>query len=244
MSETVTQVSETEQKIVRSRTCGCRDFYIAKLTQNDAKAYVAETPVKLARAIKAKVDEKWSSEKIYSDDGTEEVINSYEGTEIELEVNALAPQEDVNFLPETYVIFITEHDVIGKGEPIYRVERKILETDEFFDDGSHILYVNGAYRGDSDIGKLMHDFSCTDADDMFYGKLADRVRYFKEDAKGVESMCKAIEEMRNQEREEVTREFVVRMIRDGETSVEKMARYSGLSLDEVKEIVKQEAVLA
>ena len=43
---------------------------------------------------------------------------------------------------------------------------------------------------------------------MFYGKLADRVRYFKEDAKGVESMCKAIEEMRNQEREEVTREFV------------------------------------
>ena len=39
------------------------------------------------------LNEKWSSEKIYSDDGTEEVINSYEGTEIELEVNALAPQD-------------------------------------------------------------------------------------------------------------------------------------------------------
>lgn len=49
--------------------------------------------MKLARAIKAKVDEKWTSEKIYSDDGTEEVINSYEGTEVELEVNALAPQD-------------------------------------------------------------------------------------------------------------------------------------------------------
>ena len=80
MSETVTQVSETVQQIVRSRTCGCRDFYIAKITQNDATGYVAGTPVKLARAIKAKVDEKWTSEKIYSDDGTEEVINSYEGT--------------------------------------------------------------------------------------------------------------------------------------------------------------------
>ena len=43
MSETVTQVSETEQKIVRSRTCGCRDFYIAKLTQNDETGYVAGT---------------------------------------------------------------------------------------------------------------------------------------------------------------------------------------------------------
>lgn len=93
MSTTVTQVSETVSKIVRSRTCGCKDFYIAKLTQNDAKGYVAETPVKLARAIKIKVDEKWTSEKIYSDDGTEDVINSYEGTDVEMEVNALAPQD-------------------------------------------------------------------------------------------------------------------------------------------------------
>ena len=41
MSETVTQVSETVQQIVRSRTCGCRDFYIAKITQNDATYPVA-----------------------------------------------------------------------------------------------------------------------------------------------------------------------------------------------------------
>ena len=49
--------------------------------------------MKLARAIKAKIDEKWTSEKVYSDDGTEEVITSYEGTDLELEVNALAPQD-------------------------------------------------------------------------------------------------------------------------------------------------------
>lgn len=86
-------MSEAAQTIVRSRTCGCRDFYIAKITQNTATGYATDTPVKLARAIKAKVDEKWTSEKIYSDDGTEEVINSYEGTELELEINALAPQD-------------------------------------------------------------------------------------------------------------------------------------------------------
>lgn len=44
MSETVTQVSDTEQKIVRSRTCGCRDFYIAKLTQNDAVYVFVKMP--------------------------------------------------------------------------------------------------------------------------------------------------------------------------------------------------------
>ena len=72
-------------------------------------------------------------------------------------------------LPETWVIFITENDVIGKGLPLYSVERCFLDTGERFDDGSHILYVNGAYRGDTAIGKLMHDFSCTDAADMYYG---------------------------------------------------------------------------
>ena len=95
-------MSETTQTIVRSRTCGCRDIYIAKVTQNNATAYVADTPVKLARAIKAKVDEKWTSEKIYSDDGTEEVINSYEGTDLELEVNALAPQDRAILFGQLY----------------------------------------------------------------------------------------------------------------------------------------------
>lgn len=95
-------MGETAQAIVRSRTCGCRDFYIAKITQNTATGYVTETPVKLARAIKAKVDEKWTSEKIYSDDGTEEVINSYEGTELELEINALAPQDRVILFGQLY----------------------------------------------------------------------------------------------------------------------------------------------
>ena len=31
------------------------------------------------------------------------------------------------------------------------------------------MYVNGAYRSDKPIGKLMYDFSCTDAEDMYYG---------------------------------------------------------------------------
>ena len=43
MSETVTQVSETEQKIVRSRTCGCRDFGVLKrftLTMEQRKSSI------------------------------------------------------------------------------------------------------------------------------------------------------------------------------------------------------------
>ena len=159
-----------------------------------------------------------------------------------LDANALAPQEDVNFLPETYVIFITEHDVIGKGEPIYRVERKILETDEFFDDGSHILYVNGAYRGDSDIGKLMHDFSCTNAKDIKYRTLAERVRYFKEDEKGVAAMCKAMEDMRDEAKLEERKEIACSLLADGELSYEKIAKHTGFTVEEIQKLAAQKGV--
>ena len=101
-----------------------------------------------------------------------------------------------------------------------------------FNDGSHILYVNGKYRGDDEIGKLMHDFSCTNPDDMNFEALAKKARYFKQDEKGVTVMCKIMEDMRN----EKAKEIAIRMIKDGELSLEKIALYSGLSIDEVKEL--------
>ena len=97
-------------------------------------------------------------------------------------------------LPENCVIFITEHDVLGGNKPIYHIDRTIRETGNLFGDGSHILYVNGSWRDESPVGKLMHDFSCTDPDDMNYALLADRVRYFKEDEEGVQAMCKIFED--------------------------------------------------
>lgn len=46
------------------------------------------------------------------------------------------------------------------------------------------FYVNGEYRGDDELGRLMHDFNCCDAEDMHYDVLADRTRYLKDDPKG------------------------------------------------------------
>ena len=46
------------------------------------------------------------------------------------------------------------------------------------------------------LGKLMHDFFCTNPDDMYYKVLAERVRYFKENDEGVNTMCRVLEEMR------------------------------------------------
>ena len=159
-----------------------------------------------------------------------------------MDANLLKKGEDFDKLPETWVIFITENDVMGKGLPLYPIERCFLGTGERFEDGSHILYVNGAYRGDTPIGKLMHDFSCTDAADMYYGTLADRVRFFKESKEGIEIMCRAMEDMRNQTLKEGMKEVALRMLAAGKYALEEIVNISGLSLEEVKQLKADRSV--
>ncbi len=83
-------MSET---IVRSRLCGLKDIYIAPVSVNDGTTYTPGTPIKLARALSAKVSDKFTLEKIYSDDNVEDIVEQYEGTDIEISVNTLAPQD-------------------------------------------------------------------------------------------------------------------------------------------------------
>lgn len=153
-----------------------------------------------------------------------------------LDTHLLQPNDDFSKLPETYVIFITENDVIGANQPIYTIERQIINIEESFDDGEHIIYVNGENKNSkTELGKLMHDFFCTDPDDMHYKELADKVRYFKEDEKGVAAMCKVMEDMRNDERIDGAK----RLLEIGKLSIEEIASAMRLSVEIVKELATQ-----
>ena len=79
-------------------------------------------------------------------------------------------------------------------------------------------------------------FSCTDPSDMYYDVLADRVKFFKENKEGIAVMCKAMEDMRNQTLKEGMINVAKRMLADGTLTLEKIAEYAGLSLDEVKKL--------
>ena len=150
-----------------------------------------------------------------------------------LDAHLLKPNEDFADLPETYVIFITENDVIGKDQPIYSIERQITNIGEPFNDGEHIIYVNGANKDSAtELGKLMHDFFCTDPDDMHFKELADKVRYFKEDEKGVAAMCKVMEDMR----EETKIEAAINLLKLGKLTIEEIAKAIGLSIEKVSEL--------
>ncbi len=66
--------------------------------------------------------------------------------------------------------------------------------------------------------------------------MAERTRYLKESPKGVSEMCRVMEDMRTQERTEAMVDTAKRMIADGILTLEKIAEYVGLPLDEVKKL--------
>ena len=165
-------------------------------TQKDMKRLAGARSICLDAYGTDSENKKYDCEIQRADKGAEPHRARYHSSVLDIE-NLDAGQE-FKELPDTYTIFITEKDFYGKGEPIYEVERINLTTGSRFEDGEHILYVNGEFRGDSEIGKLMHDFNCTKADDMNFDLMAERTRYLKENLKGVQEMCKTMEDMRNE----------------------------------------------
>ena len=157
-----------------------------------------------------------------------------------LDANAREVGKNFEKLPKTCVIFITEHDVLKGNRPLYVINRYVDGLDMPFNDGAHIIYVNGEDRNSAtDLGKLMHDFFCTDPEDMHYKELAERANYFKNSEEGVASMCKAMEDMRNEAALRNSKEIALRMIKDGTLSLEKIAEFSGLALEVIKELAQQ-----
>ena len=160
-----------------------------------------------------------------------------------LDANSLLPRQDFDKLPETYVVFITEHDVFKGGLPLYHINRKIEENGMTFCDESHIIYVNGEYKEDNDIGKLMHDFSCENPDDMKLRLLAEKTRYFKKDEKGVKRMCKIMEDFAAEERNEEREEIAIGLLEIGKMTYAEIAAVSKLSEEKVKELAEKVKVV-
>lgn len=151
-----------------------------------------------------------------------------------IDSNILPAGFEVENLAETFVIFITENDVIGKNKPIYHIDRYIKETEEYFNDGSHIIYVNASYKDDTELGKLMHDFSVVEPEDMNFKVLANATGYYKKDKEGIQAMCKAMEDMITDDRKEAA----IRMLESGKLTNEDIAKFSSLPLDVVEELAE------
>ena len=158
---------------------GKKDLIITScITQNDMKRLAGARSICLDAYGTDSNGKKYDLEIQREDKGTGPHRARYHSSVMDIE-NLEAGQE-FEELPDAYTIFITEKDFYGAGEAIYPIEWMNLATGTPFEDGSHIPYVNGEYRGDSELGCLMYDFGCTDAADMYFELLAEQTRYLRD----------------------------------------------------------------
>ena len=152
--------------------------------------------------------------------------------------------------PEIWVIFITENDIFGAQLPMYHVERNVIELNKPFEDGAHIIYVNGEYRGDDDMGLLMHDFFCADPAKMHFPELAKRADFLKHNNKGVKAMCEIMQKLqaeghaaglaegRLEGRLEERTSLALDMLRD-KKPMDEIIKYSRLTPERIEELAQQ-----
>ena len=88
-----------------------------------------------------------------------------------------------------------EMEVENEVAPILHIKRTVRETGRDYNDKSEIIYINARMKENTDLGRLMHDFHCTKAEDMYSKVLAERVRVLKETREGVETMCKEMDKI-------------------------------------------------
>lgn len=200
-------------------------------TQADLKRVTGARSVCLDAYATDNTGKKYDIEIQRADNGADPHRARYHSSA--LDVENLDEKQEYRELPDSYVIFITENDYYKAGEPVYVIQNMNLTLGQPFGDGAHILYVNGQYRGDSDIGRLMHDFNCTKAKDMNFELMAERTRYLKENPKGVGAMCRAMEELRVESFTEGREEGKVEQAK---ATALKMSQ-KGMSIDEISELV-------
>lgn len=155
-----------------------------------------------------------------------------------LDLNSLKKGQTHEHLPETYVIFITENDVLQHRRPLYHVERIIQEMEEPFADGEHILYVNGAYEGTDELGRLMHDFRSRDYKEMNFEPLRETVKRYKENPEEVSHMCKELEDWMNEEKKEAVTKVALEFIKQ-KVPLDVISNATKLSIDELKVLARK-----
>ena len=170
-----------------------------------------------------------------------------------LDAHSLPKGEVYQKLPDNYVIFITQYDVLKGGLPIYHINRRIEENNVDFADGSHIIYVNNKIKDNTPLGRLMHDFNCSNPNDMYYPELAEKARYFKETEKGLTNMGDVFEKLLAKREKEAAMKAAEKAAKEAQAnkvelakglladgmSIEFTVRHSKLSEAEVRELASK-----
>ena len=162
-----------------------------------------------------------------------------------MDARMLVEGQEFKEIKDSYVIFIYDHDKFRKGLPFYHIQRRVDETGEVFGDGSHIIYVNGRYEGNDDIGRMMRDFHQCRPEQIKSETLSKAVAYYKE-KEGRGAMSEAVRKYAMEYAKEYGEEqkqagikqgenyMLYSLVQDGDINPEKAAVRLEITVDELR----------
>ena len=140
-------------------------------------------------------------------------------------------------------MFISRFDVFKSGKALYHVDRIVRETGKLADNGFAEIYVNAEVDDGSDVALLMDVFTEDNVyDDNRFPATSSRKRRFKTTEEGVSEMCEVIERNRAEGRAEGRAEVAIELLKE-KLSIEMIARATKLTVEQVKEIGKKNALI-
>ena len=161
-----------------------------------------------------------------------------------LDTHFLQPGKLYEELPDTYVIFITENDVLHDNLPLYNIRRRIDENAKCFEDGSRIIYVNSQRRDNTALGKLMQDLYCTEPKNLHYHEFAERMEFLKYSKEGEEKMTDVIEEYAARKAEALAKEAVKEAVKEAAKKAARKAAKKAEEKEQANRIELAQGLLA
>lgn len=159
-----------------------------------------------------------------------------------IDAKNLLPNEDFSNLPDLYMIYLTINDFIGGHKSVYHVERQIVETKSYLDNGYHEIYINAEIDDKSDISEVMKILSTTD----YVNENFKTITSVKEDKCMPAEVERALEELKDEYRTEGRLEgelkAFVSMLREGLISEEVALKSLKMSKEELENKIKELAI--
>ena len=155
-----------------------------------------------------------------------------------IDAKNLLPNDDFSKLQDLYMIYLTLRDFIGQKKTIYHVERQIIETKSYLDNGYHEIYINAEVDDKSSIAEVMKVLSTTD----YVNKNFKTITKMKEEKLMPVEVERAMEGLKEEYRLEGELKAFVSLLRQGIISEEVVLKNLNISKEELEKKIREFAI--
>lgn len=153
---------------------------------------------------------------------------------------------DFKKIPDLCMVYLSRADFLRGGRCLYHVDRTVKEDGRIVVNGMQEIYINARVNDGSEAAQLMQYMKDTRGENPLFPKLSARVRYLKEERKGVEQMCEAVEKYAQEKAKEAVKKAKEEARKEARKEAKAAAKSSaallfqnGVSFDIVAKSIRQ-----